>query len=104
MTSTIAANAVAAAHIQGLQAFMASEVKERATDAQLEAAAGASGARYHGGGKPRERERVPVAILRPGVLEQVHRFMRVNQPSPDHMTQGKNDQNNQIGINAKKVS
>ena len=39
-TTTIAANAVAAAHIQGLQAFMASEVKERATDAQLEAAAG----------------------------------------------------------------
>ena len=38
-TTTIAANAVAAAHIQGLQAFMASEVKERATDAQLEAAA-----------------------------------------------------------------
>ena len=37
-TTTIAANAVAAAHIQGLQAFMASEVKERATDAQLEAA------------------------------------------------------------------
>ena len=43
MTSTIAANAVAAAHIQGLQAFMASEVKERATDAQLEAAAGGGG-------------------------------------------------------------
>ena len=39
-TTTIAANAVAAAHVQGLQAFMASEVKERATDAQLEAAAG----------------------------------------------------------------
>ena len=42
-TTTIAANAVAAAHIQGLQAFMASEVKERATDAQLEAAAGGGG-------------------------------------------------------------
>ena len=39
-TTATAANAVAAAHIQGLQAFMASEVKERATDAQLEAAAG----------------------------------------------------------------
>ena len=42
-TTTIAANAVAAAHIQGLQAFMASEVKERATDAQLEAATGLAG-------------------------------------------------------------
>ncbi len=45
------------------------------------------GARYHGGGKPRGF--VPVAILRPEVLEQVHRFMRVNQPSPEHSAECK---------------
>ena len=38
--ATIAANAVAAAHIQGLHAFMAAEAKAAATDTQLEAAAG----------------------------------------------------------------
>ena len=40
MTTTIAANAVAAAHIQGLHAFIASEAKAAATDDQLEAATG----------------------------------------------------------------
>ena len=42
-TTTIAANAVAAAHVQGLHAFIASEAKAAATDAQLEAAAGGGG-------------------------------------------------------------
>ena len=37
-TTTIAANAVAAAHVQGLHAFIASEAKAAATDDQLEAA------------------------------------------------------------------
>ena len=36
-TTTIAANAVAAAHVQGLHAFIASEAKAAATDDQLEA-------------------------------------------------------------------
>ena len=39
-TTTIAANAVAAAHVQGLHAFIASEAKATTTDTQLEAAAG----------------------------------------------------------------
>ena len=43
MTTTIAANAVAAAHIQGLHAFMAAEAKAAATDTQLEAATGLAG-------------------------------------------------------------
>ena len=38
ITTTIAANAVAAAHVQGLHAFMAAEAKAAATDTQLEAA------------------------------------------------------------------
>jgi putative transposase len=39
----------------------------------------APGARYHGGSGPLRRA-VPVAILRPDVLDQVERFIRVNQP------------------------
>ena len=38
--TTTAADTVTAAHVQGLHAFMASEAKVAATDAQLEAAAG----------------------------------------------------------------
>ena len=42
-TTATAANAVAAAHVQGLHAFMASEAKAAATDTQLEAATGLAG-------------------------------------------------------------
>ncbi len=40
----------------------------------------AAGARYHGGTGPLRRV-VQVAILRPDVLDQVERFIHVNQPS-----------------------
>ena len=40
---TAAADTVAAAHVQGLHAFMAAEAKAAATDTQLEAAAGLVG-------------------------------------------------------------
>ena len=46
-TTTIAANAVAAAHVQGLHAFIASEAKAAATDTQLEAATGLAGVPTH---------------------------------------------------------
>ena len=39
----------------------------------------AAGARYHGGTGPLRRV-VPVTILRPGVLQEVERFIRINQP------------------------
>ena len=44
---TAAADTVAAAHVQGLHAFMAAEAKAAATDTQLEAAAGLVGTPTH---------------------------------------------------------
>ena len=41
---------------------------------------GGMGARYRGGGTGVKRP-VPMAVLRPGVLREVERFIRVNQPS-----------------------
>jgi len=41
---------------------------------------GATGARYRGG-PGRSQRVVPVVILRPGVLDEVERFVRVNQSS-----------------------
>ena len=41
---------------------------------------GASGARHRGGGRGRKRVG-PVAVLRPGVLAAVERFIVTNQPS-----------------------
>jgi len=41
---------------------------------------GGTGARHHGGGTGRKRA-LPVAVLRPGVLAEVERFVHVNQPS-----------------------
>jgi hypothetical protein len=38
-----------------------------------------SSARYHGGTGPLRRV-VPVTILRPDVLDEVERFIRINQP------------------------
>ena len=44
---------------------------------------GATGARYRGGGRWRKRSG-PVAVLRPGVLAAVERFIVINQPSGAH--------------------
>ena len=47
--SSTAAEAITAATVQGLHAFMASEAKAAATDTQLEAAAGAAAGGPTGG-------------------------------------------------------